>query len=142
MARIAGVDLPEYKRIDIALTAIYGIGRSNVTELLKQTNITPQKRTRDLTEAEIGALQLIIEKNVKVEGDLRQEVAGNIKRLKQIGSYRGMRHIRNLPVYGQRTRSNARTKRGKRVTIGAMRKEVRAKMEQPTAEGKTEVKNS
>lgn len=139
MARIAGVDLLEHKRIDIALTAIYGIGRSNVRQLLQLAQIAPEKRTRDLTETEISSLQRIIEKNIKVEGDLRQEVASNIKRLKQIGSYRGMRHIRNLPVHGQRTRSNARTKRGKRITIGAMRKEVRAKMEQPTT-GKTEEK--
>ncbi len=134
MARIAGVDLAANKRIDIALTRIYGIGRSNVQEVLKDAGIAQSKRVADLTEAEVGLLQRVIEKNVKVEGDLRQEVAGNIKRLKQIGSYRGMRHIRNLPVYGQRTRANARTKRGKRITIGAMRKDDRAKTEQPATE--------
>ena len=136
MARIAGVDLAANKRIDIALTRIYGIGRSNVQGVLKEAGIVPSKRVADLTEAEVGLLQRVIEKNVKVEGDLRQEVAGNIKRLKQIGSYRGMRHIRNLPVYGQRTRANARTKRGKRITIGAMRKDDRAKTEQPAEKEK------
>lgn len=130
MARIAGVNLPNNKRVDIALTHIYGIGRSNVQTVLKKADIDAAKRAKDLTEDEVGKLHKVIEKTVKIEGDLRQDVQGNIKRLKASGSYRGLRHIRGLPVRGQRTRSNARTKRGKRVTIGAMKKEMRQKMGQ------------
>lgn len=130
MARIAGVDLPGYKRIDIALTYIYGIGKSNVREVIKKSTVDGSKRVKDLSEEEVNKIQKAIEGSFKVEGDLRREVAENIKRLKEIGSYRGVRHIRNLPVRGQRTRSNARTKRGKRKTIGALRKEIRAKLDQ------------
>ncbi len=129
MARIAGVDLPENKRLDIALTYIYGIGRSNVAKLLKITQIDGAKRAKTLTEEEVGKLQKTIEKEFKIEGDLRREIQDNIKRLKEMGSYRGIRHARRLPVRGQRTRSNARTKRGKRVTIGAMKKDDRVKMD-------------
>ena len=139
MARIAGVDLPNHKRTDIALTYIYGIGRGNVGKILNLAKVEPQKKAADLTEDEINRLQKIIEKNFKVEGDLRREVETNIKRLREIGSYRGLRHLKKLPVRGQRTRSNARTKRGKRETIGALKKEERVKLE-PTGSTKTEVK--
>lgn len=127
MARIAGIDIPLQKRTDIALTYIYGIGRSNVSKLLKETGVSGDKRVKDLTEDEINRLQKSIDKNFKVEGDLKLEIQNNIKRLREIGTYRGIRHSRNLPVRGQRTRSNARTKRGKRVTIGALKKDDRVK---------------
>lgn len=129
MTRIAGVDLPESKRLDIALTYIYGIGRRNVKKLLEKANLSGAKRVKDLTEEETGKIQKAMDNEFKVEGDLRIEIAENIKRLKEIGSYRGLRHIKGLPCRGQRTRSNARTKRGKRQTVGALRKEIRAKLE-------------
>lgn len=132
MARIEGIDLPAQKRIDIALTYIYGIGRSNVYLLLKEAAIEGKKRAKDLSEEEINRLQKIIEKKFLVEGDLRRSVQDNIKRLREIGTYRGVRHVKKLPVRGQRTRSNARTKRGKRVTIGAMKKDDRAKQDTGT----------
>lgn len=125
--RIAGVNLPEQKRIDIALTYLYGIGRSNVVGVLKAAEIDPAKRVNTLSEDEQKRIQKALDSH-KVEGDLRVEVQGNIKRLKEVGAYRGTRHSHNLPARGQRTRSNARTKRGKRVTIGAIKKEVAAKM--------------
>lgn len=128
MARIAGVDIPLHKRTDIALTYIYGIGRSNVRIVLKEAHVDGAKQAQELSEEEINKLQKAIEKNIKVEGDLRREVQGNIKRLREIGTYRGIRHAKKLPVRGQRTRSNARTKRGKRVTIGAMKKDDRVKL--------------
>lgn len=137
MARIAGVDLPEQKRIDIGLTYIFGIGRSNVKQVIKDASVSPDKRIKDLTEEEINKLQKAVEQ-FKVEGDLRQEVEQNIKRLEEIGSFRGIRHRKGLPVRGQRTRSNARTKRGKRKTVGTVRKEVVAAMGGPTTAGKTE----
>ncbi len=127
MVRIAGIDLNLSKRIDIALTKIYGIGRSNAQKILKSADVLAHKRTKDLNEEEVNRIQKIVDR-IKVEGDLRREVVDNIKRLKEIGSYRGMRHSRNLPARGQRTRSNARTKRGKRVTIGAIKKEIAQKM--------------
>lgn len=127
MARIAGVDLPENKRIDIGLTYIYGIGRSNVGSLLKDAQVEASKRVLDLTEEEINKLQKAVEQ-FKTEGDLRREVEQDIKRLEEIGSYRGLRHKKGLPVRGQRTRSNARTRRGKRKTIGAVKKEVTSKL--------------
>lgn len=130
MARIAGIDLPDKKRLDIALTYIYGIGRSNVITILKQVSISGAKRVKELSEEEISKIQKIIDEKFKVEGDLKTEIAENIKRLKEIGSYRGIRHIKGLPVQGQRTRSNARTKRGKRKTVGALKKEVRAQLDQ------------
>jgi small subunit ribosomal protein S13 len=117
MARIAGVDLPRNKRVEIGLTYIYGIGRSSSNELLQQTAIDPDKRVKDLTEAEITNLREAIDRGYRVEGDLRREVQMNIKRLMEIGCYRGLRHRRNLPVRGQRTRTNARTKRGPKKTV-------------------------
>ncbi|KYO63907.1 MULTISPECIES: 30S ribosomal protein S13 [Thermovenabulum] len=121
MARIAGVDLPRDKRVEIALTYIYGIGRSLSNKILKEANVNPDTRVKDLTEKEISKLRDIIEKNYKVEGDLRREVAMNIKRLIEIGCYRGIRHRRGLPVRGQRTRTNARTRKGPRKTVGTRR---------------------
>ena len=129
MARIEGIDLPPKKRIDIALTYLYGIGRNNVFLLLEKAHVEASKRVHTLSEDEINRIQKAIEGGFKVEGDLRQEVGENIKRLKAIGSYRGSRHAHNLPGRGQRTRSNARTKRGKRKTVGALRKETRAKID-------------
>lgn len=126
MARIAGVDLPQNKRIEIGLTYIYGIGRTRSHEILKATGVNMDTRVRDLTESEIGRLREYIDSNYVVEGDLRREVAMNIKRLMEIGSYRGLRHRRNLPVHGQRTRTNARTRRGPRKTVPG-RKRSRAK---------------
>ena len=127
MPRISGIDIPLNKRTDIALTYIYGIGGNNARGILKAAGANGEKRAKDLTTDEVVRLQKVID-TFKVEGDLRAEVYTDIKRLKEIGSYRGLRHIRNLPVRGQRTRSNARTKRGKRVTIGAIRKEMAEKM--------------
>lgn len=128
MTRISGIDLPDKKRVDIALTYIYGMGRSNANTVLKQTAISGSKKIKELSEEEIGKIQKAIEEKFKIEGDLKTEVNENIKRLKEIGSYRGVRHIKGLPSRGQRTRSNARTKRGKRKTVGALRKEVRAQL--------------
>jgi small subunit ribosomal protein S13 len=117
MARIAGVDLPRNKRVEIGLTYIYGIGRYSSNEILRKAGVDPDKRVKDLTESEVAALREIIDREYVVEGDLRREVQMNIKRLIEIGSYRGLRHRRNLPVRGQRTRTNARTKRGPRKTV-------------------------
>jgi len=125
--RIAGVNLPDEKRVDIGLSYLYGIGRRNVAEILKKTQIDPAKRIKALSEEEQKKIQDVLD-TYKIEGDLRVEVQNNIKRLREIGTYRGIRHSRNLPVRGQRTKSNARTKRGKRVTIGAIKKEVAIKM--------------
>lgn len=126
MIRISGVNLPDSKKVDIGLTYIYGVGRSNVVGVLQKAEVDGSKRIKDLTEEEVGRLQKIIDQ-FKVEGDLRQEVSQNIRRLEEIGTYRGLRHRRGLPARGQRTRSNARTKRGKRKTVGTVRKEVVAK---------------
>ncbi|MCL5784941.1 MAG: 30S ribosomal protein S13 [Patescibacteria group bacterium] len=126
MMRIAGVDLPDNKRIDIGLTYLYGVGRSNVVEIIKQAGIDGSVRMKDLTESEIGRINKALD-HLKIEGDLMQEVNQNIKRLEEIGTYRGIRHRRGLPTRGQRTRSNARTRRGKRKTVGTVRKEVVAK---------------
>jgi len=117
MARIAGVDLPRNKRVEIGLTYIYGIGRSTSQEILAQAGIDRDTRVKDLAEAEIGQLRQAINANYRVEGDLRREVSQNIKRLQEIGCYRGLRHRYNLPVRGQRTKTNARTKRGPRRTV-------------------------
>ena len=122
MARIAGVDLPANKRVEIALTYIYGIGRSSAKKLLQITNIDINRRVKDLTDAEIAKLRNLIEKNYKIEGDLRREISMNIKRLMEIGCYRGIRHRRGLPVRGQRTRTNARTRKGRKKTVGVRRK--------------------
>jgi small subunit ribosomal protein S13 len=117
MARIEGVDLPRNKRVEIGLTYIYGIGRSSSNKILEATGINPDTRVKDLTEAEIAALRDNINSNYRIEGDLRRQVQLNIKRLQEIGTYRGLRHRRNLPVRGQRTRTNARTRRGTRKTV-------------------------
>lgn len=117
MARIAGVDLPRNKRVEIGLTYIYGIGRGLSNEILLKTGINPDTRVKDLTESQITALREIIDREYQVEGDLRREVQMSIRRLIDIGCYRGLRHRRNLPVRGQRTRTNARTKRGARKTV-------------------------
>lgn len=127
MARIAGVELPVEKRVDIGLTYIFGIGRSNVGKVIKDAGVEGAKRVKDLTEEEVGKLQKAIEQ-LRVEGDLRQQISQNIRRLEENGSYRGIRHRRGLPARGQRTRSNARTKRGKRKTVGTVRKDVAVKM--------------
>lgn len=127
MVRISGVILPDQKRTDIGLTYIFGIGRSNVKAVLKAAGVDAAKRIKDLTDEEVGKLQKAVDQ-FKVEGDLKQEIAQNIKRLEEISSYRGMRHKKGLPVRGQRTRSNARTRRGKRKTVGTVRKEVVARM--------------
>jgi small subunit ribosomal protein S13 len=126
--RIVGVTIPDEKRVDIALSYIYGIGRSNVIEVLEKAEVDATKRAKTLTEDEIKRLTKVLEA-YKVEGDLKADIAANIRRLRDIGSYRGLRHAHGLPSRGQRTRSNARTKRGKRVTIGAIKKEVMAKMD-------------
>ena len=123
MARIVGVDLPREKRIEIALTYIYGIGHSRSLEILKQAQVSADTRVRDLTEDEVSRLREAIERNYRVEGDLRREISQNVKRLIEIGCYRGLRHRRNMPVRGQRTRTNARTRRGRRgTTIGIKKK--------------------
>ncbi len=122
MARIAGVDLPRDKRVEIALSYIYGLGRNRAVQILSHTGVNPQTRVRDLTEDEIGRLREFIDKNYNVEGDLRREVALNIKRLVEIGCYRGIRHRRGLPVRGQKTKNNARTRKGPRKTVGIRRK--------------------
>lgn len=136
MPRVSGIDIPEAKRTDIALTTLFGVGRCNVVKILEMANVSGAKRAKDLAEDEIIRIQKVIETTFKIEGDLRQEIQGNIKRLKQIGSYRGKRHSLSLPVRGQRTRTNARTKRGKRMTIGALKKEELAKKEKAAAEEK------
>lgn len=124
MARIAGVDLPRDKRVEIALTYIYGIGLTLSRKILAATGVNPDTRVRDLTEEEISKLREIIDKNYKVEGDLRREEQLNIKRLIEIGSYRGRRHRQGLPVRGQRTKTNARTRKGPKRTVGAKRKKA------------------
>ena len=125
MARIAGVDIPREKRVEIALTYIFGIGLTRSREVLSRTRVNPDTRVRDLTEDEVARLREFIDRNLKVEGDLRREVDMNIKRLIEINSYRGMRHRRNLPVRGQRTRTNARTRRGPRKTVAGRKKAVK-----------------
>src|SRR5437773_11283595 len=118
MARIAGVDLPRDKRVQLALTDIYGIGRSRANEILQITGVNPDSRVRGLTDEEVTRLREVIDRNYKVEGDLRRDVAMDIRRLVEIGSYRGLRHRRGLPVRGQRTRTNARTRKAPRKTVG------------------------
>jgi small subunit ribosomal protein S13 len=122
LARIAGIDIPREKRVEIALTYIFGIGLPTSQKLLAQANVNPDTRVRDLTEEQVNRLRDIIDRRHKVEGDLRREVALNIKRLQEIGSYRGLRHRRNLPVRGQRTKTNARARRGPKKTVGVRRK--------------------
>jgi small subunit ribosomal protein S13 len=122
MARIAGVDIPREKRVVVSLTYIHGIGPSSSQQILGAANVPQATRVRDLTEEEVNRLREVIDKRFKVEGDLRREVSMNIKRLMEIGSYRGLRHRRNLPVRGQRTKTNARQRRGPRKTVGVRRK--------------------
>ena len=122
MARIAGVDLPREKRVEIGLTYIYGIGRKLSNDILKETGINPDTRVKDLTEADEALLRDAIEHNYTIEGDLRRETAMNIKRLNEIGCYRGLRHRRGLPVHGQRTKTNARTRKGPKKTIANKKK--------------------
>jgi small subunit ribosomal protein S13 len=122
MARIAGIDIPRDKRVEIALTYIYGIGRSTAYKILQQAQINANTRVKDLTEQEVSRIREVLEGNHVVEGDLRREVSMNIKRLMDIGTYRGLRHRRGLPVRGQRTRTNARTRKGPRRTVGAKKK--------------------
>src|SRR5512135_2007244 len=117
MARIAGVDLPRNKRVDVGLSYIYGVGRPLASTILSRTAVNPGTRIKDLTDAEVASLRELIEKEFRVEGDLRREVQLNIKRLIEIGCYRGLRHKRNLPVRGQRTRTNARTRKGPKKTV-------------------------
>ena len=119
MPRIVGIDIPKEKRVDVALTYIYGIGDHASREILKKAGVEPQIRAKDLSEDQVAKITNIIQKDVKYEGMLRREIAMNVKRLMDIGSYRGMRHKRGLPVHGQRTRTNARTRKGPRKTIGA-----------------------
>jgi small subunit ribosomal protein S13 len=122
MARIAGVDIPREKRVEVSLTYIYGIGRSTANKILKHAEISPDTRVKDLTEQEISRIREVLEGNHVVEGDLRRELSMNIKRLMDIGTYRGLRHRRGLPVRGQRTRTNSRTRKGPRRTVGAKKK--------------------
>ncbi|HYH04483.1 MAG TPA: 30S ribosomal protein S13 [Bacillota bacterium] len=122
MARIAGVDLPREKRVEIALTYIYGLGRTTSNEVLAKAGVNADTRVRDLTEEEVNKLREVIDRDYKVEGDLRREESLNIKRLIEIGSFRGLRHRRGLPVRGQRTKTNARTRKGPKKTVGAKRK--------------------
>jgi small subunit ribosomal protein S13 len=122
MARIAGIDIPREKRVEVALTYIYGIGLPTAQKILVSANVNPDTRVRDLTEEQVNRLREIIDRRYKVEGDLRREVALNIKRLIEIGSYRGTRHRRNLPARGQRTKTNARQRRGPKKTVGVRRK--------------------
>ena len=128
MHRISGIILPDEKRIDYALTLLYGIGWSRSTKILEQSNIPSETRVKDITEDQIKKILAVID-TFRVEGELREEISDNIKRHREIGSYRGLRHRQGLPVRGQRTRSNARTKRGKRRTVGALTKEAWAKAE-------------
>ena len=126
--RILGVKLPDYERVEVGLTRIYGIGSKNVIQLLASAKVRGDKRIKELTKEDVVRLTKVLE-NFKTEGDLRKEISDNIERLKAIRCYRGIRHILNLPVHGQRTKSNARTKRGKKKTVGALTKEMWAKLE-------------
>ncbi len=127
MARIAGVDIPNNKKVDVSLRYIYGIGPSNAIKICRATQIDTETKVKDLTEEELSRLREIIDHSYIVEGDLRREVNGNIRRLVEIGSYRGVRHRRGLPVHGQRTRTNARTKRGARKTVAGRRRSAAKK---------------
>ncbi|MDP3954790.1 MAG: 30S ribosomal protein S13 [bacterium] len=133
--RISGIDLPDQKLIWVSLTRLYGVGPNNVKVVLAKAKVEITKRSKDLTAEEIARISKVLEE-YKIEGDLRREVSENIKRLKEIGSYRGSRHTKGLPSRGQRTRTNARTKRGKRMTIGALKKEAMAKQTTKTVEEK------
>ena len=122
MARIAGVDLPSEKRVEIGLTYIYGIGRASSVKILEKANVNPDTRVRDLTDEEVGRIRDAIDETVTVEGDLRREIAMNIKRLQEIGCYRGVRHRKGLPVRGQKTKTNARTRKGPKRTVANKKK--------------------
>ncbi len=122
MARVAGVDLPREKRVEVGLTYVYGIGRSMARKILKETGVDPVTKVRDLAEGEVGKIRTYVEENVEVEGDLRREANQNIRRLIDIGSYRGIRHRRGLPVRGQRTKTNARQRKGPKPSIGGRKK--------------------
>ena len=122
MARIAGVDLPRDKRVEVGLTYVYGIGRSTAKKILKEADVDPNTKVRDLAEGEVGEIRTYVDRNVQVEGDLRREVNQNIRRLIDIGSYRGIRHRRGLPVRGQRTKTNARQRKGPKPAIGGRKK--------------------
>jgi small subunit ribosomal protein S13 len=122
VARIAGVDLPRDKRVEVGLTYVYGIGRSTAKKILKEADVDPNTKVRDLAEGEVGAIRTYVDRNVQVEGDLRREVNQNIRRLIDIGSYRGIRHRRGLPVRGQRTKTNARQRKGPKPAIGGRKK--------------------
>jgi small subunit ribosomal protein S13 len=122
LARIAGVDLPRDKRVEIALTYIFGIGLATSQKILGQTSVSPDTRVRDLTNTEVARLREVLEREYRVEGDLRRQISMNIRRLQEIGSYRGLRHRRGLPVRGQRTSTNARTRKGPKRTVGVRRK--------------------
>lgn len=136
MARIVGVNLPADARIGYALTLIYGVGFANGEAILKAAQIDAGRKVKDIAEEELKKIQTTLEKQYAVEGDLKEKISENIKRLKSIGSYRGARHSRNLPVRGQRSKSNARTKRGKRKTVGALKKEDSVKMSAPAPAAK------
>jgi small subunit ribosomal protein S13 len=127
MPRIAGVNIPDHKRVEIGLTYVFGVGPSNVKAILAKVKVTGNPKFSELPQETIDAIRDVVEKEMTVEGDLRQIINQNIRRLKEIGSYRGTRHARNLPVRGQRTKTNSRTKRGKRVTVGSGRKKPAAK---------------
>ncbi|HWT78030.1 MAG TPA: 30S ribosomal protein S13 [Candidatus Acidoferrum sp.] len=133
MARIAGVDLPREKRLEVALTYIYGIGRPSAMKILTESEVGPEVRVKDLTEDQVNRLRRVIEGNYRVEGDLRRQVAMDIKRLMDIGCYRGLRHRRGLPVRGQRTSTNARTRKGPRRTVGVKRSATKAAAPAPKA---------
>lgn len=122
MPRIVGIDLPKEKHIDIALTYIYGIGRPLASKILKEANVQPNKKAKDISEEEVTKISSVIQKGYKLEGDLKREISSNIKRLMEIGCYRGSRHKKGLPVRGQRTRTNARTRKGPRRTVGQQKK--------------------
>jgi small subunit ribosomal protein S13 len=122
MARIAGVDLPREKRVEVGLTYVYGIGRSTARKILNETGVDPNTKVRDLAEGEVGEIRSYVDQNVQVEGDLRREVNQNIRRLIDIGTYRGIRHRRGLPVRGQRTKTNARQRKGSKPSIGGRKK--------------------
>ena len=127
MARLAGVDIPDNKRVEVALRRIYGIGPTVALKVVQQAGLTENPRVKDLSEAELGRIREIIDKDYKTEGDLRREVTGNIRRLIDIGSYRGLRHRRGLPLRGQRTKTNARSKRGTRQTVAGRRRQAARK---------------
>ena len=127
MARVLGIDLPRDKRVEIGLTYIFGVGRSRAREILAMTGVSPDTRVRDLTEQEVSAISSAIQQNYKVEGELRREISSNVKRLVDIGTYRGLRHRRGLPVRGQRTRTNARTRKGPAKTVVGAKKKKPAK---------------